>query len=117
MEGTGSDLRPGLPLQMVEIHEPMRLLVLVEHKTSVLERIYGDQPALQELVGGGWLLLAAKDPDSDAIHMFEPDKGFVRWQEHNHSLAEFDRSVACYEGSHVPIGPALIKQPRAAGAH
>jgi uncharacterized protein YbcC (UPF0753/DUF2309 family) len=30
MEGADSDLRTGLPWQMVEIHEPMRLLVVVE---------------------------------------------------------------------------------------
>jgi uncharacterized protein YbcC (UPF0753/DUF2309 family) len=30
MQGASSDLRTGLPLQMVEIHEPMRLLVVVE---------------------------------------------------------------------------------------
>lgn len=114
MEGTGSDLRPGLPYQMVEIHEPMRLLVLVEHKTSVLERIYGDQPALQELVGGGWLLLAVKDPDSEAIFMFQPDIGFVPWQGTDDTLPEFDISEACYKGCHDPIGPALIRSPRQA---
>lgn len=116
MEGTGSDLRPGLPEQMVEIHEPMRLLVIVEHKTTVLARIYGDQPALQELIGGGWLLLAVKDPDSEAIYMFDPDKGFVPWQEAGKTLAEFDHSMDCYAHSHVPIGPALIRRPQPAGA-
>jgi len=100
-----------LPEQMIEIHEPMRLLVVVEHKTSVLERIYGDQPALQELVGGGWLLLATKDPDSDAIHMFEPDQGFVLWQEDESPLPECAKSTDCYKGIHAPISPILITQP------
>ena len=30
MNGAGSDLRPGLPWQMVEIHEPVRLLFVIE---------------------------------------------------------------------------------------
>lgn len=116
MEGTGSDLRTGLPEQMIEIHEPMRLLVIVEHKTSVLARIYGDQPALQELIGGGWLLLAVKDPDSEDIHVFEPESGFVLWQESGKTLEEFNQSMDCYAGIHSPIAPALIKQPQTMGA-
>ena len=35
MEGTSSDLRTGLPRQMVEIHEAMRLLVVVEQTTDI----------------------------------------------------------------------------------
>lgn len=116
MEGTGSDLRTGLPEQMIEIHEPMRLLVIVEHKTSVLARIYGDQPALQELIGGGWLLLAVKDPDSEDIHVFEPESGFVPWQDSGESLKEFNQSMDCYKGIHSPIAPVLIKQPQTMGA-
>ena len=94
----------------------MRLLVIVEHKTSVLARIYGDQPALQELIGGGWLLLAVKDPDSEDIHVFEPESGFVLWQESGKTLEEFNQSMDCYAGIHSPIAPALIKQPQTMGA-
>jgi uncharacterized protein len=116
MEGTGSDLRTGLPEQMIEIHEPMRLLVIVEHKTSVLARIYGDQPALQELIGGGWLLLAVKDPDSHSIHMFEPETGFVLWEEKDTVLRECEKSPECYYGKHDPLSPILINQPATQGA-
>ena len=73
MEGTSSDLRTGLPKQMIEIHEAMRLQVVVEASIEVLTRIYQRQPPLQELIGNGWLLLSAKDPDSGAIHVFTPD--------------------------------------------
>ena len=68
MDGAGSDLRTGLPRQMIEIHEAMRLLVIVEAKTRVLTAIYERQPPLQELIGNGWLLLAAKDPDHSVFH-------------------------------------------------
>ena len=30
MDGAASDLRTGLPWQMVEIHEPVRLLFIIE---------------------------------------------------------------------------------------
>lgn len=67
MEGAASDLRTGLPKQMIEIHEAIRLQVVVEAKTAVLAEIYERQPPLQELIGKGWLLLSAMDPDSGEI--------------------------------------------------
>jgi uncharacterized protein YbcC (UPF0753/DUF2309 family) len=44
MQGASSDLRTGLPLQMVEIHEPMRLLVVVEQTLEIVSAIYQRQP-------------------------------------------------------------------------
>ena len=111
MDGTTSDLRTGLPKQMIEIHEAMRLQVLVEAKTDVLTKIYLRQPALQELVGNGWLLLSAKDPDSAQIHVFIPDKGFVLWEGQQSELPMLDNSTDWYDGKHLPLSPALIKQP------
>ena len=29
--GIDGDLRPGLPSQMIEVHDPVRLLVIAEH--------------------------------------------------------------------------------------
>lgn len=111
MDGTSSDLRTGLPKQMIEIHEAMRLQVLVEAKIDVLTKIYLRQPALQELVGKGWLLLSAKDPDSAQIHVFIPDKGFVPWEGQQSELPLVNNSTDWYDGKHLPLSPALIKQP------
>ena len=36
MEGASTDLRTGLPRQMIEVHEAMRLLVVVETKTDLV---------------------------------------------------------------------------------
>lgn len=111
MEGTASDLRTGLPNQMIEIHEPMRLLAVVEQTTDLLTAIYRRQPPLQELVGNGWVQLAAKDPDSGEIHLFEPDKGWVPWQPPDRPLRRVGRSIECYAGQSGPCPPALIAAP------
>lgn len=111
MEGASSDLRTGLPLQMVEIHEAMRLQILVEAKTAVLERIYAEQESLRELIAGGWVHLSAKDPDSSDIFVFERGIGFVPWQAAAEKLPIFANSVDCYTGHTTPIAPALIQQP------
>jgi len=111
MEGAGSDLRTGLPRQMIEIHEAMRLQIIVEAKTAVLEQIYGRQESLRELIGGGWVHLSAKDPDSGEIFVFQRSIGFVRWQPGNIELPLRDNSPDCYRNETQPVAPMLIKQP------
>ena len=52
MDGAASDLRTGLPWQMVEIHEPVRSLFVIETTPEamlrIMERNAGDRPALPE---------------------------------------------------------------------
>lgn len=110
MEGASSDLRTGLPQQMIEIHEPMRLQLMVEASTDVLTQIYLRQASIQQLVGNGWLLLSAKDPDSDAIHTFDPETGWHRWQCPDVSIPTVEKSADWYQGHRDHLSPALIKQ-------
>jgi uncharacterized protein YbcC (UPF0753/DUF2309 family) len=116
MEGAGSDLRTGLPKQMVEIHEAMRLQMIVEAKTSVLEQIYSRQPSLQELIGGGWVHLSSKDPDTGEIFVFQRGVGFVAWQASDQALPIRDNSPDCYRQESQPVPAMLIKQALFQGA-
>lgn len=116
MEGASGDLRTGLPQQMVEIHEAMRLQILVEAKTAVLERIYAEQDSLRELIAGGWVHLSTKDPDSGDIFIFERGIGFVPWQAEAQELTVYANSQDCYRDQTLPVPPVLIKQPDVNGA-
>jgi hypothetical protein len=111
MEGASSDLRTGLPRQMIEIHEAVRLQVLVEAKTSILEQIYGRQESLRELIAGGWILLSAKDPDTGEIFIFERGIGFVPWQAEPTQLPVYKKSPDYYRSQTAPLPPVLIRQP------
>ncbi|HBE93668.1 MAG TPA: DUF2309 domain-containing protein, partial [Gammaproteobacteria bacterium] len=113
MEGASSDLRTGLPRQMIEIHEAMRLQVIVEAKIDILTEIYMRQPPLQELVGKGWILLSAKDPDSEEIHVFDPENGWSRWDGKVSDLPRVRTSSDWYEGLMEPLTPALIDKEMA----
>ncbi|MEQ1485528.1 DUF2309 domain-containing protein [Methyloglobulus sp.] len=110
MEGTTSDLRTGLPSQMIEIHEAMRLQLVVEAKASILEEIYARQESLRELIAGGWILLSTIDPDTGEIFVFERGTGFVLWQAEAKELPVFEKSTDCYRNKTLPVAPALIKQ-------
>ena len=116
MQGSSSDLRTGLPLQMVEIHEAMRLLVVVEQTREIVGAIYQRQPPLQELVGNGWVLLAALDPLSGAIDLFDPATGWQPWTADDAGmppLAERERSGDWFAGHREPLPPALLRRPLA----
>ncbi len=110
MEGAASDLRTGLPQQMIEIHEPMRLLIVVEHHTEVLDAICARQPPLQELIGNGWVQLAAKHPQHAEISFFEPARGWLRWQPAGDPPPLVERSVQWYMGHSDALAPALISR-------
>ncbi len=117
MEGTNSDLRTGLPKQMVEVHEPLRLQILVEASTEVLGQIYGRQESIQELVGGGWVLLSAIDPETGEISVFERGVGFVPWKaDESRTIDECESSIAYYQDKNDPLPPVLVKQPNLTGA-
>jgi len=115
MEGASSDLRTGLPKQMIEIHEAMRLQVIVEAKTAVLEQIYQRQAPLRELIANGWIHLSAIDPESGDIFLFERGRGFVRWQGKDAPLETVENSQAAYRERTGPVAPALIRQAAVAG--
>jgi len=110
MQGAGSDLRTGLPKQMIEIHEAMRLLVVVEQGLDIITAVYRRQPPLQELVGNGWVILSAKDPESGAIHLFDPANGWAPWSG-NVALKTVKKSVDWFAGNREPLPPVLLERP------
>ncbi|MEO5341236.1 MAG: DUF2309 domain-containing protein [Magnetococcus sp. MYC-9] len=110
MEGTASDLRTGLPKQMIEIHEAMRLLVIVEQTPEMLGRIHGRQAVIRELVDNGWILLAAKEPHSAQIHLFRPGEGWELWSGPLRPLTTVARSADWYSGRDMPLPPVFIAQ-------
>jgi uncharacterized protein YbcC (UPF0753/DUF2309 family) len=111
MDGAASDLRTGLPRQMIEIHEPMRLLVVVEANRAVLTAIYERQPPLQELIGNGWLILAAMEPETGDIQLFRPKVGWEPWQGQERELPVMARSADYYPGTMDPLDPVLLEAP------
>ncbi|MEJ1355307.1 MAG: DUF2309 domain-containing protein [Candidatus Sedimenticola sp. (ex Thyasira tokunagai)] len=115
MDGAGSDLRTGLPKQMIEIHEAMRLQIVVEASIEMLTKIYTRQPPLQELIGNGWLLVSAMDPETGEITLFKPDQGFVPWTGRVEPLPRVGSSIEWYNGYSEPLTPARIETEAAHG--
>ncbi len=104
MDGAQSDLRTGLPWQMVEIHEPVRLLLVVEARPESLERVLERLPEIKGLVDRRWLFAACLDPDSSALWLREAG-GYRPWSPEAAPPSVAGDSAAWYAGrrDHLPI--------------
>jgi uncharacterized protein YbcC (UPF0753/DUF2309 family) len=69
--GIDGDLRPGLPSQMIEIHDPIRLLIIVEHFPDVVLRTIQKAPEMYEWFINEWVHLVAVDPETRKQYLFK----------------------------------------------
>jgi uncharacterized protein YbcC (UPF0753/DUF2309 family) len=111
MDGHASDLRTGLPWQMVEIHEPVRILFMVETTPDRLEKAIETNRALKRLLENRWIRLATIDPASSRVHVHR-DGGFEEFHEDLERLPVALSSHEWYAGKlqHLPM--AWIQTPR-----
>ncbi|HNL09262.1 MAG TPA: DUF2309 domain-containing protein [Turneriella sp.] len=59
--GSEGDLRTGLPEQMIEIHDPVRLLIVIEQRRELVERVLGQNEAVRQWVDLEWVHLVVFD--------------------------------------------------------
>ena len=111
MDGAQSDLRTGLPWQMVEIHEPVRLFVIVECRPERFELALKAQPEFRGLLDRRWLFAACLDPESQALWLREAGR-FLPWAPEGPLHTVAGGSQAWYRGKrgHLPIAEILGAQ-------
>lgn len=68
--GNDGDLRPGLPSQMIEVHDPLRLLIVVEHEPDVVLEVIQRHAPTYEWFANGWVNLACVTPDTRRCYVF-----------------------------------------------
>lgn len=112
MQGGSSDLRTGLPQQMTEIHEAMRLQIVVEAKVAVLEKILQQHALIQEFVMKEWVYLNALDPETGEMYVYQVNSGFLLWEAPKQALPAFIDSVAYYAGHSDPMPPVFVTGKR-----
>jgi hypothetical protein len=113
MDGAQSDLRTGLPWQMVEIHEPARLAIVVEGPRDRLLRIVDANPTIQRLVRHRWIWLASLDAESGALWELRATGFAAHVAEHPLAVVT-GGSAAWYRGKRGFLPPVAIR--RAPGA-
>jgi uncharacterized protein YbcC (UPF0753/DUF2309 family) len=68
--GIDGDLRTGLPSQMIEVHDPVRLMVIVEHYPDVVLETIKKNPATYEWFANDWVKLCSVHPVSRELYLF-----------------------------------------------
>ncbi|WP_039962468.1 putative inorganic carbon transporter subunit DabA, partial [Rhodopirellula europaea] len=110
MTGAASDLRPGLSQQMVEIHEPMRILFVIETTPEMLRRIISENEGIRRMVEGNWVQLAILDPSTSTVQRyinghFEPHIVADR------EIPTVQSSMHWYRGQRDHLGFATVQEP------
>jgi uncharacterized protein len=114
MNGYQGDIRTGLPLQTVEIHEPVRILFVVETTPERVLKVIHANPLLTEFLENRWIRLATLDPETSAIQIY---RGAGKWEPlsgDEEPLPAAPSSIAYYQGKieHLPVAridPRLSK--------
>jgi uncharacterized protein len=65
------DLRPGLPWQMIEVHDPLRLMIIVEHYPAVVLNSIQSSPEMYEWFLNEWVHVVSVNPDTNELTYFK----------------------------------------------
>jgi uncharacterized protein YbcC (UPF0753/DUF2309 family) len=108
MDGAASDLRTGLPWQMVEIHKPVRLLNIIETTPEAMLRILERDEGVGRLCRNGWVHLAVIDPQTRQISVYQNGR-FQEYKPQDTSLPRAASSLAWYRGCRGHLELAQIE--------
>jgi hypothetical protein len=116
MDGAQSDLRTGLPWQMVEIHEPTRLAIVVECPRERLQHVIAENPGIERLVRNRWIWLACLDSDSNGLYELRASGFVAHTAEHTLAVVAGD-SAAWYQGKRGFLAPVAIVREAPVAPH
>lgn len=72
--GVDGDLRTGLPAQMVEVHDPVRLLLIVEHYPEVVMKVIKSRAEVYDWFKYRWINLIAVHPETHLLYRFRNER-------------------------------------------
>ena len=85
MQGNGSDLMHGLPLQSLyrtdtqAYHEPVRLTTVVYAPRTLVQEIVLRSDVLKKLFCNEWVMLFCIDPEDENIYVLNPGLSWINY--------------------------------------
>ena len=67
--GVKGDLRPGLPWQMIDVHDPVRILTIVEQTPEVVLNVLKENPTTFDWYDKGWMKLGVYNPYNNELYV------------------------------------------------
>ena len=72
--GVEGDLRTGLPYQMVEIHDPLRLMTVIEQQPEVVLQVLNNNPNVKQWYANGWMNLTVLNPTTGEFFNYKNEE-------------------------------------------
>ena len=73
VDGAGGDLRTGLPWQMTEIHEPVRLLIVIEATEELFRKLMKGNRDIDVMTRNGWVQVVLMHPETGRFLHYDRD--------------------------------------------
>ncbi|HWB77023.1 MAG TPA: putative inorganic carbon transporter subunit DabA [Nannocystaceae bacterium] len=105
--GADGDLQPGLWRQTTELHDPIRLVTLVESEPEIVTRVLERLPAVKNTVENHWIHLFACSPSGRGFFRWVDD-GFQPYAAVPHILFEVGSSLEACGHTRDHVAPCLI---------
>lgn len=110
--GVDGDLRSGLPEQMIEIHDPFRLLIIIEQSREIVERVLASNLSVAGWIQKDWVKLCVYD--SAAREYYWYTRGALRAIVlPAAAVPEYADSFAAFKGQRRNLVPGAIAKGRA----
>jgi len=109
--GIDGDLRMGLPYQMIEVHDPVRLMVIVEHFPEVVLDTIQRNSATFNWFSNEWIRLVAVHPETEEIYLFKNDQ-FQIYEPLDAPVSTIDDYLRQIHSTIDNVSPALLKNDR-----
>jgi uncharacterized protein len=106
--GIDGDLRPGLPSQMIEIHDPIRLLIVVEHFPEIVLNVIKSVDAMYEWYINEWINLVAVNPETNELFVFK-EGSFLPYNPTKQNIETVTNITSIIENSSENLPVYLIK--------
>lgn len=102
--GIDGDLRPGLPSQMIEVHDPIRLMMIVEHYPEVVLDVIQQHEPTYEWFKNNWVHLVVSDPSNKSLYRFKNGK-FIHYSPSIIELAHTNavQSLINHHADNIPV--------------
>jgi len=102
--GVKGDLRPGLPYQMIDVHDPVRILTIIEQKPEVVLEVLKNNPTTFEWYNKDWMKLTVFNPYDNELYILINGK-FQSYEPIQKSIPKIENFEKLIESSHnnLPI--------------
>lgn len=113
--GVEGDILTGLPRQMIELHDPIRLQLILEQKITVIQEILNSAPTLNIWIKNNWIRLMCIDPHDGNVWIYQSGDFKALDMSQLPDVPERATYIDCFEGSIGNCVPSVVRSGVANG--